>query len=187
MGKVISLINTTPDGFADAQLLIIDDEFHEFAHGLLLKTQMVAFGRNTFELFQNIWPPRLENENATEGQKRLARALTDIPKTVYSSTLKTTTWNNSAIVQKVDHEHISSYKQKGKKGLLTIGSISLVASLTEMKLIDDYYFCIQPLIAGKGAVRLFDKVKLEASRPLKYVDSKQLISGVHIVHYQSIY
>ena len=187
MGKIISLINSTPDGFADAEFLIIDDEFHEFAYSLLLETEKVVFGRSTFQLFQNIWPPRLENENATEGQRKLARALTDTPKVVYSSTLKTTTWSNSAIVQKIDAGHINSYKQEGKKGLLTVGSVSLVAALTEMKLIDDYYFCIQPLIAGRGSVRLSDKLNLDAQRPLKYVDSKQLGSGVHIIHYRSIY
>jgi len=186
MGKVISLINSTPDGFADAQFLIIDDEFHELAHGLLANTKTVVFGRNTFELFQNIWPPRLENENATEGQRRLAKALTDIPKMVYSSTLKTTTWNNSTIAPKIEIDHINSYKQEGEKGLLTVGSVSLVGALTEMNLIDDYYFCIQPLIAGHGSVRLSEKLTLDASRPLKYVDSKQLKSGVHIIHYQCV-
>jgi dihydrofolate reductase len=187
MGKIISLINTTPDGFADAQFLTIDDEFHEFACGLLSETQTVAFGRNTFELFQNIWPPRLENENATAGQKKLARALTDIPKTVYSSTLKTTTWSNSTIIPKIDAGHINSHKLEGKKGLLTVGSVSLVAALTEMNLTDDYYFCIQPLIAGHGNVRLSDKLKLNTTRPLQYIDSKQLKSGVHIIHYQSVH
>jgi dihydrofolate reductase len=185
MGKVISLIGTTTDGFADARFLIVDDEFHEFAYGLLSNTQTVAFGRNTFELFQTIWPPRLENESATPGQRKLARALTDIRKTVYSSTLKTTAWSNSAIVTKIDAELISSYKQMHKKGLLTVGSLSLVAALTEMNLTDEYYFCIQPLIAGRGNARLFEKVNLDTSRPLKYVDSTQLKSGVHIIHYKS--
>src|ERR1700735_774588 len=128
MGKIMSLINTTPDGFADAEFLIIDDEFHEFAYSLLSDAQTVAFGRNTFQLFQNIWPPRLENENATEGQRKLARALTDIPKTVYSSTLKTTTWSNSTIVEKIDAGHFDSYKLEGKKSLLTVGSVSIVAA-----------------------------------------------------------
>ena len=129
----------------------------------------------------------MDNENTTEGQRRLAKALTDIPKVAYSSTLKTTTWNNSTIAQKIDANHINSYKQEGKKGLLTVGSMSLVATITEMKLIDDYYFCIQPLIAGKGNVRLFDKIKLDTAQPLKYVDSSQLKSGVQIIHYQSKY
>ena len=185
MGKVMSLINTTPDGFVDSRYVIPDSEYFEFTHGLLADTRTVAFGRNTFEQFQNTWPSRLENENATEWQVRMARALTDMPKTVYSSTLKTTTWNNSTIVQKMDTEYINSYKQEGK-GLLTLGSPGLVAALTEMKLIDDYYFCIEPLIAGKGDVRLFDKVKLDTGRPLKYLDSTQLKSGVHIIHYQCV-
>ena len=116
----------------------------------------------------------------------MARVLNDKHKAVYSSTLKTTAWKNSAIVQKVDAAQINSYKQEGKGGLLTLGSLSLVAALTEMKLIDDYYFCIQPLIAGDGDVRLFDKMKLDTRRPLKYVDSTQLKSGVHIIHYESL-
>ena len=186
MGKVISLINTTPDGFADAQFLIIDDEFHEFARGLLEDTETIAFGRNTFELFQEIWPPRLGNKDATEGQRRLARVLTDIAKVAYSSTLKETKWNNSSILHTIDAGHINSYKQEGKKGLLIVGSVSLAAALTEMKLIDDYYFCIQPIIAGYGSVRLSDKLHLNTPLQLKYIDSVQLKSGVHIIHYQSI-
>jgi dihydrofolate reductase len=185
MGKVMSFINTTPDGFVDGKYAIIDAEFYEFTHDLLSDTRTVAFGRDTFELFQNRWPPILGNENAPEWQARMARTLNDKHKAVYSSTLKTTTWNNSTIVQTVDAGYINSYKQEGKKGLLTLGSLSLVAALTEMKLIDDYYFCIQPLIAGNGDARLFDKMPLDTRRPLKYVDSKQLKSGVHIIHYQS--
>ena len=186
MGKVISLVNTTPDGYSDAQFLSIDDEFHEFAYGLLSDTQTVAFGRKTFELFQEIWPPRLENMNASQGQRKLARALTDITKIVYSSSLEKTTWNNSSIAQKIDISQINSFKQEGKKGLLTVGSISLVAALIEMKLIDEYYFCIQPLIAGSGNVSLSHKLHLDTPLQLKFIDSKHLKSGVHIIHYQSI-
>jgi len=187
MGKVMSLISTTPDGFVDGKYTIIDAEFYEFTHGLLSDTKTVAFGRNTFGEFQNRWPPILENENEPEWKVKMARALNDKHKTVFSSTLKTTTWNNSTIVQKVDAGHINSYKQEGKEGLLTLGSLGLVGALTEMDLIDDYYFCIQPLIAGNGAVRLFDKMNLDTVRSLKYVDSTQLKSGVHIIHYQGVY
>jgi dihydrofolate reductase len=83
----------------------------------------------------------------------------------------------------VDAGQINTYKQKGQKGLLTIGSLGLVASLTDMDLVDDYYFCFQPLIAGNGDSRLFDKFNLNDTRPLKYEDSRQLKNGVHIIHY----
>jgi dihydrofolate reductase len=184
MGKVISLINTTPDGFVDSQYVNADAEFHEFVHGLLAAAKTVAFGRNSFELFQNIWPAILEKDSQPESQVKMARALTDMPKLVYSSTLETTTWNNSTIVRTLEAGQIDSFRQDGEKGLLTIGSPGLVATLTELKLADEYYFCIQPVIAGSGSVRLFDKIRLDIRQQLKFVAAKQLKSGVVILNYQ---
>jgi dihydrofolate reductase len=187
MGKIVSMINTTPDGFADGPNTIIDAEYFEFTHGLLSEARTIAFGRHTFEQFQNRWPPLLENKDAPEWQVKMAKALNDKHKSAFSSTLKTTSWTNSTIVPKLDAGYLNAYKLVDNGGLLTIGSLSLVAALTEMNLIDDYYFCIQPLIAGKGNIRLFDKIRLDNARPLEYADSKQLKSGVHIIHYQSAF
>jgi dihydrofolate reductase len=176
MAKIISSINITPDGFVDAQYTNADAEFFEFTHGLLAETQIVVFGRNTFELFQQVWPARLEKDDTPEWQVRMAQALNDIPKQVYSSGLNSTTWNNSTIVQAIDVEAISHFKRTESPGL--------VAALTEKQLVDDYYFCIQPLISGAGSVRLFDKIKLNATQPLRLKSTKVLQSGVVIVHYE---
>ena len=183
MGRVICMINITADGFVDGKYVITDAEFYEFVHGLMAETETVAYGGNTFKMFQEIWPSRLEDNDTPAYQAKMAKALHDKHKAVYSSTLTTTTWNNSTIVPTVDAEQIKAYKQEGKKGLMTIGSPGLVASLTEKNLVDDYYFCIQPRIAGNGEVRLFDKLNLDTMRSLKYEDSQQLKNGVHIIHY----
>ena len=159
MGKIISSINITPDGFVDAQYTNADADFFEFTHHILAGTQTVAFGRNTFELFQRVWPPRLEKDD-------------------------TPAWNNSTIVKAIDVEEINHFKRADQKGLLILGSPALVATLTEMQLVDDYYFCIQPLIAGGGSIHLFDQVKLETPQPLKLKSAKALKSGVLIVHYE---
>jgi dihydrofolate reductase len=185
MGRVMSLINTTPDGFADGRHVVIDAEYYEFTHGLLADTETIAFGRNTFEQFQTRWMAMLEDKNSKDWQVKMAKALNEKHKVVYSSTLKTTKWNNSSIEQKVDATQIGVYKQKSKGGLITFGSLDLVATLIEMNLVDDYYFCIQPLIAGNGEIRLSDKVHLDTSSPLQYIGSTQLKSGVHIIHYQA--
>ena len=184
MGKVISLINTTPDGFVDSQYVNADAEFHEFVHGLLTETQTVAFGRNSFELFQQIWPAILKKEGAPEPQVRMARALTDIPKYVFSSELSETTWANTEIVKTIDSDMINQFKKTGHKGLLTIGSPGIVAALTKLGLVDEYYFSIQSVMAGGGKARLFDKINLDARQPLKFIGSKPLKSGVIILNYQ---
>jgi riboflavin biosynthesis pyrimidine reductase len=87
-------------------------------------------------------------------------------------------------VNAIDVESINQFKRADQKGLLTFGSMGLVAALTEKQLVDDYYFCIQPLVAGSGSVRLFDKTKLNAPQPLKLKSTKVLQSGVVIVHYE---
>ena len=186
MGRVISVINITPDGFVDGKYATTDAEFYEFVHELLEETETVAFGGNTFQLFQDLWTARLEDENSPAHQTKMARALHSKHKTVYSSSIKSTFWNNSTIEPKVDAKQINTYKQKDKKGLLTIGSLGLVASLIEKDLVTDYYFCFQPLIAGDGEIRLFDRLNLDATRPLKYEDSRQLKNGVHIIHYTPV-
>ncbi len=185
MGKIISLINTTPDGSVDSQYAAnVDAEFFEFVHDLLAETQTVVFGRNTFEWWQQVWQARLEKDSNPEWVVRMARALNQIPKQVYSSGLNSTTWNNSTIVKAIDADVINQFKQANQKGLLTFGSLGLVAALTEKQLVDDYYFCIHSLISGDGSVRLFDKIKLNAPQPLKLKSTKVLQSGMVIVHYE---
>jgi len=184
MGKVICLINITADGFVDSNYVIADAEFHEFVHGLLANTHTVGFGKSTFELFQGIWPPILEKDNQSASQVKMAKALNDMPKIAYSSTLQTTTWNNSTITKSVNPDQLQQMKRDSEKDLLTIGSPGILAALTKLDLVDEYYFPVQPLIAGGGNVRLFDQLNLDNRQPLKFIGSKQLKSGVVINHYQ---
>jgi len=186
MGKVIVLVSTTPDGFAESQNVIIDPEFFEFTHSLMDVSETVLFGRNTFEQFQGRWPFRLNDENSPGFIRKMAQSLHDMPKVVVSSTLKTTAWHNSKIVNKLDVDYIRSFKNNSKRGVVIFGSLRLVESLIEMNLVDDYYFNIQPLIAGKGDARFFTKMNLKTTQPIKYVGCKQLASGAHIIHYQSV-
>jgi len=182
MGKIICLINETADGFVDSQYVIANDEFHEFVHGILDESAAVGFGRSTFELFQGVWPPMLEKPGVSEPQLRMARRLGTMDKIAFSTTLSSVSWPNSRIVGAADAKLIAAFKE-GSKGLLTIGSPGLVASLTAMGVVDEYYFPIQPVIAGGGEVRLFDSLRLGERRRLEFLDSTRLGSGVNILHY----
>jgi len=186
MGKIICLINETADGFVDSQYVIADDEFHEFVHGILDESAAVGFGRSTFELFQGVWPPMLERPGVSEPQVRMARRLGNMDKIAFSGSLSVASWSNSRIVRAADGALIGRYRQEGEKGLLTIGSPGLVASLTAMDVVDEYYFPIQPVIAGGGQVRLFDGLRLGERRRLEFLGSARLKSGVNILHYRAV-
>ena len=185
MGNVTVLISTTLDGFADAQHVIVDPEFFALTHSLMEKAEVAAFGRHTFEIFQERWPKRLEDKNSPEWIRKMAQDLHDMPKLVFSSTLNMTTWNKSSIVPALDLEYITAFKKNNRGSFLTFGSISLIETLTKMNVVDDYYFNVQPVLSGKGDTRFFSKFNLETPQALKYVDSKQQASGAHILHYKN--
>ncbi|MDQ0110403.1 dihydrofolate reductase [Chitinophaga terrae (ex Kim and Jung 2007)] len=183
MGKLISLINVTLDGFFDSQYVNANAEFHEFVHPLLAGAHTVGFGRGSFELFQQVWPAVLANPESPESQRRMAQALNDIDKIAFSTTLKETTWANSRI-EVMDAEFINQIKTGSDKNLLTIGSPGFVGKLTQLGIVDEYYFSVQPVIAGGGNNRMFARETLPERQPLQFVDSRSLASGVQILHYR---
>jgi len=183
MGKLISLINVTLDGYFDSQYVNANAEFHEFAHTLLANAHTVGFGRGTFELFQHVWPAILANPESIESQRRMAQALNDIDKIAFSSTLKETTWSHSRI-ETADTGSINKIKAASDKNLLTIGSPGLVGELTKLGLVDEYYFPVQSVIAGGGNSRMFAGQGLSERQPLQFIDSRSLASGVQILHYR---
>ncbi len=185
MGRVTVLISTTPDGFADSQNVIIDEEFFAFTQSLIANASAIIFGRTTFELFQDRWPQRLQDPASPTWVKEMAQTLHDMHKVVFSTTLQTTSWNKSSIVQTIDADYIRSFKQPGSKGLITFGSLSVVETLIDMNLVDDYYFNLQPLIPGKGQGRFFNTREIRSAVPLKYIDCLPMRSGAHIIHYQN--
>jgi len=185
MGKLISLINVTLDGFCDSQYVNANAEFHGFVHTLLAGTHTVVFGRHTFEMFQTIWPGVLANPDSPASQVKMAQALNDIDKIAFSGSLLQTTWPNSKIIARADIESIRKLKAGSDKNLLTIGSPGLVAELTALGLVDEYYFSVQSVIAGGGNSRLFSKVTLPERKALQFIDSHPLTSGVQILHYSN--
>lgn len=186
MGKIIVLISVTPDGFAESQNVIIDEGFFEFTHSLLSVSEVALFGRATFELFSNRWQERLGDLNAPAWVRKMAQSLNDMQKIVFSSTLKGTSWSNSEIIETLDIDKIRSLKKNTQGALITFGSLSIVEALIEMDLVDDYYFNIQPLIAGAGNARFFNNRSLAMPKKLSYAGHHNLSSGAHVIHYNKV-
>jgi dihydrofolate reductase len=61
--------------------------------------------------------------------------------------------------------------------------LSIASQLSERGLIDEYYFVVHPVLAGKGP-RLFETVKLPDRVLMDFVGSETLHSGVVALHYK---
>lgn len=179
MRKVIFGINNTINGFADHTAVIADDELHDFFTNLLNEGDVVLMGRKTYQLMENFWPVAYKDPNSTKSMLRFADKYNPIKKIIFSKTLTEVKWENSELADKDISEIISELKKQKGKNILA-GSISIAAQLLILSLIDEFWFVVHPIIAGKGP-RLFDGI--DVNTKLQFVDSKKFNSGAIVLHY----
>lgn len=147
----------------------------EYIKENVLTSDAFLVGRVTYEMLAAYWPNQKNNEMG------IADRLNSAPKYVVSSTLKKAEWNNSTIISEDVVEEITKLKQQPGQDILMFGSATLVESLMETNLIDEYRLLVHPIIIGSGK-RFF---RDEMATKLKLVKTKTLNSGVILDCYQS--
>jgi dihydrofolate reductase len=90
-------------------------------------------------------------------------------------------WNNSRLVKEVVPEEIEQLKHEPGRDMVIYGSASLVRTLTNLGLIDEYQLLVHPVILGSGKP-LFQDIKHQVK--LKLVNTKTHPSGVVVLSYQ---
>jgi dihydrofolate reductase len=80
--------------------------------------------------------------------------------------------------------NLKRLQQENGQHILIIGSATLVESLMQANLIDEYRFLVQPVIMGGGGGKRFFKDGMDMTR-LKLVESKTLSLGVVALCYQA--
>ena len=90
-------------------------------------------------------------------------------------------WNNSTIIKKNIVEEIAKLKQQPGQDILIEGSATLVESLAQAGLIDEYKLLVHPAIMGSG--KRFFKDGMGMTK-LKLVESKTLSLGVVLLCYE---
>jgi dihydrofolate reductase len=127
-----------------------------------LEAEAQLLGRVTFEGFAAAWPSR---------SGEFADKFNNMPKYVVSTTLEDPEWANSTVINGDLAEEIGEVKRDVDGVVLVSGSATLVHSLAEAELVDEYRLMIFPLILGAGK-RLFadtssaSALRLLESRPV---------------------
>ncbi|RZK13023.1 MAG: dihydrofolate reductase [Flavobacterium sp.] len=137
----------------------------------------ILLGRKTYELFVDFWP------KATTDQEIIADKLNNIPKIVFSNTLKTAPWGKWPDAQVMAGEavqHVRSLKAQEGKDIVIWGSITLSQALIEENLIDEYHLQICPVAAGGGRP-LFPEA--DQYKTLKLSAVKKYDTGVVYLQY----
>jgi dihydrofolate reductase len=181
MRKVIAAMNMTLDGFCDHTVMIADDEIHQHYNELLRSGGTLIYGRVTYRLMESYWPTIVGNPTGNQPTDEFAMLINDIPKLVFSRTLKEVTWRNSILARRSVGEEVLALKQQTGRDIL-VGSPSLIVALMKLNLIDEYQFSIQPIVAG-GGLALFKDIG--DRRTLRLVKTKTFSgSGAVALYYE---
>jgi dihydrofolate reductase len=180
MRKVIAAINMTLDGYCDHTAMIADDELHQHYNELLSNAGAIIYGRITYQLMESYWPTIVKNPTGNRPTDEFAVLIENIPKIVFSHTLKNVDWKNVKLAKGGVKEEVLELRQQPGKDIL-VGSPSLITTLMNLNLIDEYQLCVHPVIAGKG-LPLFKNINNRSILKLSRI--KTLSSGKITLYYE---
>lgn len=179
MRKLIAAINMTLDGFCDHTAIIPDEEIHYHYADLLSNADAILYGRITYQLME-YWQPMVKEPTGNKAMDSFAVVMDSIPKIVFSRTLKNVEWESARLANRDIEEEVLALKRQPGRDIL-VGSPSLIVSLTERHLIDEYQLCVHPVIAASG-LPLFKNINDKVI--LKFLKAKTFEGGAVMLYYE---
>lgn len=149
----------------------------------LKNVDSILLGRVTAEGFIPYWADVANNPNPGDVNDPMGKPLTDIPKVVFSNTMKASRWDNATILSGNIAESVKGLKEAKGKDIIVYGGHSFVSSLMDADLIDEIYFILNPLIpvAIDGEQPILKKVKDNSLVKLQSCNSFDC--GLVLLHY----
>jgi dihydrofolate reductase len=148
------------------------DELERFSMEQLQAASALLFGRVTYQGMAQYW---------TSQQGEIADFMNNLPKVVFSRTLQKAEWKNTALVKDHAEDEAAKLKQQPGKDMFIFGSAALSSALMQHNLIDEYRFCIAPVILGRGHPLFKDS---SGTIAMKLLEARQLKNGSVITRYQ---
>ncbi len=171
----------TLDGFCDHTAGIPDEKIHEHYNELLRNADAILYGRITYQLMESYWPDIVTNPTGIDSMDDFAVVIDNIPKIVFSRTLKSVEWKTARLAKGGIKEEVLELRQQAGKDIL-VGSRSLIVALMNLNLIDEFQLCVHPVILGSGLTPLFKNINERID--LTLLKTKSFGSGAITLYYQ---
>ena len=155
----------------------VDEEFNDFAVTQLDQTDLILFGRVTYELMAGYWP----TSAARTDDPVIAGKMNGIRKVVFSATLKGADWENTRQVSANAVEEIKSLKEQPGKDIGIFGSSDLAVTLIPHGVIDEHRLMVNPVVLGAGK-RLYERC--DDKLQLKRIKIHTFQNGNVLLYYQ---
>lgn len=146
------------------------------------RADALLFGRVTYQLMESAWrrPATGRWPNwMEEWEIPFAESIDRKKKYVVSSTLSGVDWN-AELVQGDLGQEVQRLKGEPGEGLW-VGGVTLPLALTDLGMIDEYAFLVQPVLAGHGPTLL---AGLRERIQLELLDRHEFRSGAVALRYR---
>jgi dihydrofolate reductase len=134
--KIVVTEFITLDGIMEApekwSFAYYGDGIAQFKRAELFATGALLLGRRTYETFAGAWPKRKDSEG-------FADRMNALPKHVVSSTLRELSWDNSRLLKQPLPEGVANLKRETEQDIVVHGSRTLVNSLVQLDLVDEFH------------------------------------------------
>jgi dihydrofolate reductase len=190
MRKVILWIGMSFDGFTsgvDEQLdwlvpYVTAPEGHAIFRKLRERADTILLGRVNYEGFHGYWPGVKNDPKAARVDVDISRWMDEVPKVVFSRTLREVTWKNARLATGSAADEVAALKRAAGKDILIQNSTRLTQSLLAAGLVDELNIAVAPVVVGAGR-RLFEG--LPAGRiELRQTDLTRFENGTLGVRYE---
>jgi dihydrofolate reductase len=150
-------------------------EGQQFKYEELLASDVQLMGRVTYEGFAAAWP------GMEEATGEYGKRMNGMPKVVVSTTLTEPAWNNTTVICGEVPAQVAKLKVQYAGDVLVPASATLVDTLREHGLVDEYHLMVHPIVLGTGK-RLFKEGA--AGTELELVDSRKAGPDVVLLTYR---
>ena len=156
-----------PNGELEWRTWNWDDKLKEFAYPLRDVCDTILLGRKQAEVFIPHFEDTVNNLQARNADKAsdetfaYANQMVNMPKIVFSKTMKTFNGKNVSVENGDLVTAIKNLKSKEGKDMIVYGGAEFVSSLIKEGLIDEFNFFVNPVMINKG-LRIFDLLEHQA-------------------------
>jgi dihydrofolate reductase len=158
MRKVVLWIGMSLDGFTSGANEQLDwlvphatrPQSEPIFRRLRERCDTVLLGRVNYEGFLGYWPKVKEDPKASRNDIEISRWLDDIPKIVFSHTLREVTWKNARLAKGSAAEEVAALKRAPGKDIIIQNSTRLAQSLLAAGLVDELQIIVAPVVLGAG-------------------------------------
>ena len=156
-----------PEGQLDWMTWEMDEKLLAFINHLTDTSDTILMGRKMTPGFVNYW----ESVKSDSPEFEFARKMIDIPKIVFSRTVRHMDGRNVSVENGPLAEAVNRLKSQPGKDIIVYGGATFVGSLLENDLIDELHLIVNPIAIADG-MRIFN-----ARKPLALKSSMAFSTG----------